>query len=113
MPTAHEWVEMFKSKSWPHTLVMLIGVAVSTFFLTLKFAEEVHKVEKMLDARFAKIDQRFAQMQTQVDLAWTIHMQRIRDNYVARNNPTNIIPDAFEIYDAVRGGRKPEPIRIQ
>lgn len=102
-------VTMLNSKRWPHTLLLVLAVAGSsagsTFWLTLKFASEVRTVEKMLDGRFEKI-------QVQLDMAWTIHMQAMRDTMVAARNTNSWIPDSYRIFEAVRSGREPTSIRL-
>lgn len=104
-------------------MVVIVSVAYATFYATVQFGLEIRRVEKLLDSQFKAIEaraaehhqaneQRFLQQQQQIDQAWTVHMMALRDSMVAHKNTNNWIPDSYRIYEAVRGGKPIEPVRI-
>lgn len=134
--------ELIKHKGLASNVAVLVmlgyiifQVTITSVRVTARVAEEVRKIERGLDSRFAEMEdtvvenrremerklieaqseneERFAKMQAQIDQAWTVYMMDMRDTMVATKNTNNWIPDARRIFDAVRSGRTPDSIQIR
>jgi len=76
-------LDLFKGGKWSTHAVMII--------CTLALSYQISQIENQ---------------------SWTVHMQAVWAQQVADHNPTNWIPNAYNIFYAVKGNHQPSGQRV-
>lgn len=81
----------------------------STVWLTVWVGVRIREMEMSLNRKFQSLE---VQIKRLDESAWTVAMMAARDRMVSERNPTNWIPNPWQIFHDIRSGRDPTPIRM-